>query len=103
MLVEEKREKEKESVVVIYNICGCVLLIFFSQVEANKDQFRQCVLHNDMNSNNFLVVEKEGKKQFSVLDFGDMVHSWLPIEVSVIIINLHSQIFYFITRLIFRF
>ena len=50
-------------------------------MEANKDKFRQCVLHNDMNSNNFLVVEKDGKKEFSVLDFGDMVNSWLPIEV----------------------
>ena len=43
---------------------------------------RRQVIHNDANRNN-LVVDESASRLLSVIDFGDMVESWLVVEASL--------------------
>jgi len=42
-------------------------------------ELRRAVIHNDANRNN-LLVDASGSRLLSVIDFGDMVESWLAVE-----------------------
>ena len=45
-------------------------------------QLRRAVIHNDANRNN-LVVDESGSQLLSIIDFGDMVESWLAVDPSL--------------------
>jgi Ser/Thr protein kinase RdoA (MazF antagonist) len=47
-----------------------------------QDQLRRGVIHNDANRNNVLV-DDSGHRVVSVIDFGDMIHSWLVLEPAI--------------------
>lgn len=46
------------------------------------DQLRPAVIHNDANDNNVLV-DETGLTVISIIDFGDMVNSWLVAEPAI--------------------
>jgi len=45
-------------------------------------QLRRAVIHNDANRNN-LVVDESATRLQSIIDFGDMVESWLAVDPSI--------------------
>lgn len=55
---------------------------FRERVVPKIDQLRPAVIHNDANDNNVLVDEK-GLSVISIIDFGDMVNSWLIAEPAI--------------------
>ncbi len=49
---------------------------------------RVCPIHNDMNSYNFLVLPSSQDPidfELSILDFGELIESWLVVEVALLI------------------
>lgn len=48
-----------------------------------ENKLRMGVIHNDANDNNVLVEEDNPRRLTSIIDFGDMVYSWLAVEPSV--------------------
>lgn len=46
------------------------------------EQLRRSVIHNDANRNN-LLVDDSGNQVVSVIDFGDMIHTWLVLEPAI--------------------
>jgi len=47
-----------------------------------QKQLRRGVIHNDANRNNVLV-DDSGTRVVSVIDYGDMIHSWLILEPAI--------------------
>lgn len=63
------------------------LVEFFSasyraRVVSRHSQLRRSVIHNDANDNNILIAA-DGKTVISIIDFGDMVDSWLIVEPAI--------------------
>jgi Ser/Thr protein kinase RdoA (MazF antagonist) len=59
--------------------------LFRNTVLASDHSLRRSVIHNDANDNNVLVIgEQPGEMRInSIIDFGDMVKSWLAVEPAV--------------------
>jgi len=59
--------------------------LFRDSVLRTGDSLRRAVIHNDANDNNVLVAgDSTGEMTISsVIDFGDMVYSWLAVEPAV--------------------
>ncbi len=55
---------------------------FRQRVIAVESDLRLAVIHNDANKGNVLV-DETCKKLVSIIDFGDMVHSWLVVEPAI--------------------
>lgn len=55
---------------------------FRRRVLPRQAQMRRSVIHNDANDNNVLI-DDEGRRVVSIIDFGDMVNSWLAAEPAV--------------------
>lgn len=55
---------------------------YLARVVALQDQLRRSVIHNDANREN-VIVNESGKRVTSIIDFGDMIHSWLVLEPSI--------------------
>jgi Ser/Thr protein kinase RdoA (MazF antagonist) len=55
---------------------------FRRQVLPAAARLRRQVIHNDANRNN-LVVDESASRLLSVIDFGDMVESWLAVEAAI--------------------
>lgn len=47
-----------------------------------QQQLRRGVIHNDANRQN-VIVDDSGSRVVSVIDFGDMIHTWLVIESAI--------------------
>jgi Ser/Thr protein kinase RdoA (MazF antagonist) len=52
------------------------------QVLPLQQQLRRGVIHNDANRNN-VIVDDSGTRVVSVIDFGDMIHSWQVLEPAI--------------------
>ncbi len=59
--------------------------LFRNSVLPSSESLRRAVIHNDANDNNLLVTgDKPGELTIiSIIDFGDMVYSWLAVEPAV--------------------
>jgi len=59
--------------------------LFRDSVLHSGDSLRRAVIHNDANDNNVLVAgDSSGEMTISsIIDFGDMVYSWLAVEPAV--------------------
>ena len=59
--------------------------LFRDSVLRSGDSLRRAVIHNDANDNNVLVAgDSPGEMTISsIIDFGDMVYSWLAVEAAV--------------------
>ena len=59
--------------------------LFRNSVLPSSESLRRAVIHNDANDNNLLVAgDKPGELTISsIIDFGDMVYSWLAVEPAV--------------------
>jgi len=59
--------------------------LFRDSVLRSGDSLRRAVIHNDANDNNVLVAgDSPGEMTISsIIDFGDMVYSWLAVEPAV--------------------
>jgi Ser/Thr protein kinase RdoA (MazF antagonist) len=59
--------------------------LFRNTVLPSGQSLRQAVIHNDANDNNLLVVGDSADELTisSIIDFGDMVYSWLAVEPAV--------------------
>ena len=68
--------KERESLVTYFADR------FRQRVLPNADQLRRAVVHNDANRGN-VVVDADGRSVVSVIDFGDMIETWLVAEVAI--------------------
>jgi Ser/Thr protein kinase RdoA (MazF antagonist) len=55
---------------------------FSQRVLPRADQLRRAVIHNDVNRGN-VVVDPAGRHVLSVIDFGDMIDTWLVAEVAI--------------------
>ena len=55
---------------------------YFERVLPRRQQLRRGVIHNDANRNNVLV-DDDGARVLSVIDFGDMLESWLLLEPAI--------------------
>ena len=55
---------------------------FCEQVLPKAGQFRRAVIHNDANRGN-VVVDNDAKNVVSLIDFGDMIETWLVAEVAI--------------------
>ena len=55
---------------------------FRQRVLPHADRLRRAVVHNDANRGN-VVVEADGSTVVSVIDFGDMIETWLVAEVAI--------------------
>ena len=55
---------------------------FRERVVPEQAQLRRTVIHNDANRGNVLVDER-GLQVISIIDFGDMVNSWLVVEPTI--------------------
>ncbi len=55
---------------------------FRQRVVPRLAQLRRAVIHNDANRAN-LVVDESGSRLLSIIDFGDMVESWLVVDPSI--------------------
>ena len=65
----------------------CQLIEYFEagfrrRVLPRQAQLRRSVIHNDANDNNVLV-NNDARRVVSIIDFGDMVNSWLAAEPAV--------------------
>jgi len=52
------------------------------QVLPLQQQLRRGVIHNDANRQN-VIVDDSGSRVVSVIDFGDMIHTWLVLEPAI--------------------
>ena len=57
---------------------------FHTQVAPRFPELRTSVIHNDANDNNILVQES-GSQVKSIIDFGDMVHTYTICELAIAI------------------
>ena len=55
---------------------------YLKRVPAAQNQLPQQVIHNDANREN-VVVNDSGTRVLSVIDFGDMIHSWRVLEPAI--------------------
>ncbi len=55
---------------------------FRERVIPVRNELRRGVIHNDANRGN-LLVNSDGSQVISIIDFGDMVNSWLVVEPSI--------------------
>jgi hypothetical protein len=55
---------------------------YLARVVALQDQLRRSVIHNDANREN-VIVNEGGTRVTSIIDFGDMIHSWLVLEPAI--------------------
>ena len=55
---------------------------FGQRVLTQADQLRRAVIHNDVNRGN-VVVDPAGKSVISLIDFGDMIDTWLVSEIAI--------------------
>lgn len=55
---------------------------YLQRVPAAQNQLPQQVIHNDANREN-VVVDDSGQRVLSVIDFGDMIHSWRVLEPAI--------------------
>jgi Ser/Thr protein kinase RdoA (MazF antagonist) len=55
---------------------------YLARVLAVQGQLRRGVIHNDANREN-VIVDESGKRVTSIIDFGDMIHSWLVLEPGI--------------------
>jgi Ser/Thr protein kinase RdoA (MazF antagonist) len=55
---------------------------YLKRVPAAQSQLPRQVIHNDANREN-VVVDDSGKRVISVIDFGDMIHSWRVLEPAI--------------------
>ncbi len=55
---------------------------FREQVLPVQDKLRRAVIHNDAHRGNVLV-DEDGLQVTSIIDFGDMVNSWLVVEPAI--------------------
>jgi len=55
---------------------------YLKRVPAAQNQLPRQVIHNDANREN-VVVDDSGKRVLSVIDFGDMIHSWRVLEPAI--------------------
>ena len=55
---------------------------FRRRVSPRQAQLRRGVIHNDANDNNVLI-DSHSQRIVSIIDFGDMVNSWLAVEPAV--------------------
>ena len=55
---------------------------FRGRVLAQQTDLRRSVIHNDANDNNVLIDDQQ-RRVISIIDFGDMLESWLVNEVAV--------------------
>jgi len=55
---------------------------FRERLVPRQTDLRRAVIHNDANRNNVLVSE-DGGRVVSIIDFGDMVESWLVVEAAL--------------------
>ena len=70
-------ENDSERALVEYFETG-----FKQRVIAVESELRLAVIHNDANKGNVLV-DETCKKLVGIIDFGDMVHSWLVVEPAI--------------------
>jgi len=55
---------------------------FRQRVIPRAHRLRRSVVHNDVNRGN-IIVDSEGKQVLSVIDFGDMIETWLVAEIAI--------------------
>ena len=55
---------------------------YLRQVEPRRTRLRRGVIHNDANRGNVLV-DEDGEHVTSIIDFGDMIDSWLVLEPAI--------------------
>jgi hypothetical protein len=55
---------------------------YLTRVMALQEQLRRGVIHNDANREN-VIVDDSGSRVTSIIDFGDMIHSWLVLEPAI--------------------
>jgi Ser/Thr protein kinase RdoA (MazF antagonist) len=55
---------------------------YLRRVPAAQSQLPRQVIHNDANREN-VVVDDSGQRVLSVIDFGDMIHSWRVLEPAI--------------------
>ena len=55
---------------------------YLARVMAVQSQLRRGVIHNDANREN-VIVDESGCRVNSIIDFGDMIHSWLVLEPGI--------------------
>lgn len=56
--------------------------VYRAEIEPRLDSLRRGVIHNDANSANVLL-DAQARRVVSIIDFGDMVESWLVVEPAV--------------------
>jgi Ser/Thr protein kinase RdoA (MazF antagonist) len=55
---------------------------YLTRVMPVQDQLRRGVIHNDANREN-VIVDGNGRRVTSIIDFGDMIHTWLVLEPGI--------------------
>ena len=55
---------------------------YLARVMVLQGQLRRGVIHNDANREN-VIVDESGCRVTSIIDFGDMIHSWLVLEPGI--------------------
>jgi ethanolamine-phosphate phospho-lyase len=55
---------------------------YLERVLPLQDSLRRGVIHNDANREN-VIVDDSGSRTISIIDFGDMIHSWLVLEAAI--------------------
>jgi Ser/Thr protein kinase RdoA (MazF antagonist) len=64
------------------NLVGHFEGAYLKRVPAAQNLLPRQVIHNDANREN-VVVDDSGKRVISVIDFGDMIHSWRILEPAI--------------------
>jgi len=55
---------------------------YLERVLPLQDSLRRGAIHNDANREN-VIVDDGGTRTLSIIDFGDMIHSWLVLEAAI--------------------